>query len=242
VSFSVAKRSINQSRLRLALKAKNEHSVFAIFSDAITTWEAAFRPKFEGVLRDTRNAAAKVAANDLKTRLQSRQARTLSHGWRVAAPSGIHFAFDDTNPKALDWIAQHAAERITNISDATREAVKDAVERAFEDQFNVDDLADELIDLVGNDDRAELIAATETMAAANAGQQEAWDQAVEDGLLTGQEQQVWITTPDERLCPICEPLDGVTAGLDDYFDVDGDQIDGPPAHPRCRCTVGLELQ
>jgi hypothetical protein len=59
--------------------------------------------------------------------------------------------------------------------------------------------------LIGDPERAELIARTETMRASNEGQQEAWDQAVEEGLLTGNEQQEWIVTPDDRLCPSASP-------------------------------------
>jgi hypothetical protein len=55
------------------------------------------------------------------------------------------------------------------------------------------------------------------MRASNEGQQEAWDQAVEEGLLTGNEQQEWIVTPDDRLCPECEPFDGCRRRLDGTF-------------------------
>jgi hypothetical protein len=77
------------------------------------------------------------------------------------------------------------------------------------------------------------------MQAANDGQLDAWDQAQEAGLLTGDEKKEWITTPDDRICPICDDMDGEQVGLDEEFDVDGDSLDGPPAHPNCRCTVGL---
>jgi SPP1 gp7 family putative phage head morphogenesis protein len=95
--------------------------------------------------------------------------------------------------------------------------------------------------LIGDADRAETIARTETMRAANEGQIEAWQQAAETGLLTGNESTEWITTPDDRLCPICEPLDGQTTALGGTFEVDGDRVSSPPAHPRCRCTVGLAV-
>jgi SPP1 gp7 family putative phage head morphogenesis protein len=149
------------------------------------------------------------------------------------------WAFDATNPAAQKWVEEHATELITDLSDTTREDIKDLLEQAFEGDFDVDQLTSEIADAIGDDERADLIARTETMRASNEGQQEAWDQAVEEGLLTGTERQEWIVTPDDRLCPICEPMDGVVTDLDGYFDVDGDQIDGPPAHPRCRCTIGL---
>jgi SPP1 gp7 family putative phage head morphogenesis protein len=84
------------------------------------------------------------------------------------------------------------------------------------------------------DERAEMIAHTESMRAANEGQLELWDQAVQDGYLTGDEQKMWIATPDVVVCDECEALDGETVGLDEDFP-DGD----PPLHPFCRCTVAL---
>jgi DNA topoisomerase-1 len=84
------------------------------------------------------------------------------------------------------------------------------------------------------DARAETIARTETMAAANEGQQELWNQAIENGLLTGREMKEWIYTPDGNACPDCEELDGQTVPVDEEFP-DGD----PPLHPNCRCTFGI---
>ncbi len=111
-----------------------------------------------------------------------------------------------------------------------------------EDELDSAALVDDIAAAMGDDARAEMIARTETMRASNEGQQEAWDQAVTAGLLTGNEQQEWITADDEATCPICDPMDGVTVGLDEMFEVDGDEIDGPPAHPNCRCTLGLSLE
>lgn len=79
--------------------------------------------------------------------------------------------------------------------------------------------------------RALTIARTETMKAANEGQQQLWEQAREEGLLSATAQKVWITADP---CPICEPLEGEVVGLDEDF-----SIEGPPAHPNCMCTVGL---
>ncbi len=141
----------------------------------------------------------------------------------------------------MQWVKDHAGETIDGISEDTRAQIREVIEASFDEQFDVDDLADEIADIIGDPARAELIARTEVMRASNEGQLEAWDQATDAGLLTGNEQKEWIVTPDDRLCPICEPMDGVTVPLDDDFDVDGDKVDAPPAHPNCRCTVGLTL-
>lgn len=87
--------------------------------------------------------------------------------------------------------------------------------------------------------RAETIARTETVAAANEGQLQLWKQAQQRGLLPGKVRRKWITTPDERLCPICKGLNGKTAPLDGPFP---GGFMNPPAHPNCRCATGLALE
>lgn len=160
----------------------------------------------------------------------------------AAAPAIKGFAFDAKNPKAIQWVKEHALETIDDISETTRDEIRVVIENAFEGEFDVDKMADKIADLIGDDARAEMIARTETMRASNEGQKQLWDQATDAGLLTGNEKQEWITTPDDKLCPICEPMDGDQVGLDEKFDVDGDKIDGPPAHPNCRCTIALAAE
>jgi len=86
-------------------------------------------------------------------------------------------------------------------------------------------------------ERAETIARTETIRASNAGTQAAWSEARERGLIrVGGEPREWIAAYSERTCPICQALDGETVPFDAVFS-NGSMY--PPAHPRCRCAVGL---
>lgn len=101
--------------------------------------------------------------------------------------------------------------------------------------------AQELLNL-----RATTIARTETISAANRGQQAVWEEARSQGLLDPvQTRRIWIVTPDDRLCPICEAIaaanpDGV--GLTEPFQSpDLGAVMGPAAHPNCRCAVALQV-
>lgn len=85
-------------------------------------------------------------------------------------------------------------------------------------------------------ERALTIARTENIRASVMGQLDVWNGARSQGLLDDNSRKLWITTPDERLCPICAGLDNEEASLSGLFT---GQLDGPPAHPSCRCTVGL---
>ena len=86
--------------------------------------------------------------------------------------------------------------------------------------------------------RAETIARTEIMTAANRGQEALWSQAVADGVLAEADwERMWLVAKDERTCTVCEPLDRKRAPMLGGTFPGG--IVGPPVHPRCRCTTGL---
>lgn len=146
----------------------------------------------------------------------------------------LAFRFDASNPAAVAWATEHSAKLVTDISATTEQDIRDAVTRAIEGD-GIEAGYDDILAAVGDETRAELIARTEVMMAANEGQRQAWDQAVDDGLLTGTEQRVWIAT--EGACPECDDLDGEQTALDGEYSGDGG--DGPPLHPNCRCTEGI---
>lgn len=143
--------------------------------------------------------------------------------------------FNVINKRAATWARKHVAEMVTDISETSRKAIKRAIAGLLEGE-NYRSVLDKISQAVGDDDRAELIARHETMSAVSAGQRQAWDQAVDDGLLTGHEKRVWIAVP-VGACPICEELDGTTANLDGKYP---DGSPGPPRHVKCRCTEGLQ--
>jgi hypothetical protein len=88
--------------------------------------------------------------------------------------------------------------------------------------------ADELLDL-----RAETIARSEIMDALNGGQDEAWQQAQDEGLLSDSATKEWIVTETET-CEECLSYDGKQVPVGEEFP-EGD----PPLHPNCRCTLGI---
>lgn len=149
----------------------------------------------------------------------------------------VSLKFDAKNGNVIKWAKKHAAELVTDITKTTRELIRDEVVAAFKEGTTPAQLADILEQIIDDEDRAELIANTESMLAANNGQRQAWNQAVDKGLLEGDEKREWIATGDDLLCDECEELDGKTTNLKgDYPDPGGD---GPPLHPRCRCSEGI---
>ncbi|KKN31211.1 hypothetical protein LCGC14_0826340 [marine sediment metagenome] len=82
--------------------------------------------------------------------------------------------------------------------------------------------------------RAKTIARTELQRAANEGQRQAWQQAVQAGELevTNAEREYIATLGGHA---VCDDQDGIRIPWDGEFPVAGD----PPIHPNCGCTFGL---
>lgn len=96
--------------------------------------------------------------------------------------------------------------------------------------------------------RAMTIARTETINAANGGQQLAWQIAQRQGILTDENSRKrWLVTFDDLLDEvICAPMpdmaENLDVKLDEWFTTGaGFQVESPTAHPNCRCAMGLEV-
>jgi hypothetical protein len=88
--------------------------------------------------------------------------------------------------------------------------------------------------------RATMIARTESIRALNQGQLEAWRQAKQQGLIDGMREQ-WLPGPEA--CRKCESIPGMNVGgvaIGGMFTTPFGLLDAPPAHPNCRCALGLE--
>jgi SPP1 gp7 family putative phage head morphogenesis protein len=82
--------------------------------------------------------------------------------------------------------------------------------------------------------RAKMIARTETIRALNGARVAGFEQAISDGYVNGDTaKMVWVAT--DGACPECELLDGEEADVGEGFG----EVDYPPLHPDCRCTVDL---
>jgi hypothetical protein len=86
---------------------------------------------------------------------------------------------------------------------------------------------------------ADRLARTEVMVSINFGQQMMWEKAMADGLLPVDIEKMWVTAKDEKVCPVCRPMDRTRTALMAGFDTSSGNVLVPPAHANCRCLVML---
>lgn len=153
----------------------------------------------------------------------------------------VGFGFDYTlaNTSARDWALRYTDEILSNLANTTSRGVGQAVGRWIQNGEPLEMLIRDLSPYFGRQ-RAERIAATEVTRAFAEGNRTAYQ---ESGVVVSWE---WRTARDERVCPICGPLNEKQLGLDTSNDWRGylpdeilqlakKPINGPPAHPNCRC-------
>lgn len=227
------------------VKTKGTGEGFRLYKEALGHLHA---KGFEGIAsnRNDRNESSNKLWDSFKR--HGAEVTTVTHGDDTfdllkhlsaavlrSAANPISIRFDATDENAIQWAHDHAAELATGISDTSRERIANAIERAVAGD-GIDAAYDDILAAVGDEDRADMIARTEVMTAANEGQREGWDQAVEAGLLPDDSKVEWIAT--SGCCDDCDELDGETRDIDGEYD-DADAGDGPPLHPNCRCTEGI---
>ena len=152
---------------------------------------------------------------------QSKQVDGLTVDWELA------------NTTAAEWARLYGAELVNNITGTTLTRLQTEIASFIANAETMPELIARLEPLFGQV-RAELIASTEVTRAFAEGNLAAWR---ESGVTEGKE---WRTNNDEIVaqCPICFPMNGVVAKLDEPFQhPTRGPLEGPPAHPRCRCWI-----
>ena len=159
---------------------------------------------------------------------------------------------DDTETEFLikEEIKRYVNERLTKMSDGTNELTIEKLKTSLSEGILNGESISKLIDRVeeiyveATGVRAEMIARTETIAASNAGAEEAYRQSP---MVTYKE---WFANPGA--CEFCSALNGKVVGITTDFlklgdsissedgktyNIDYDDVGHPPLHPDCRCTI-----
>ena len=153
-------------------------------------------------------------------------------------PRGIAQVFDPDafNTYAIDYLQRYRLETVDMISEYTRESSIKKIDGWIRSGDDMDALEQLLIPEFGAD-RARRIAVTEVTRIYADGNIGAWKST---GMVGGYR---WNTANDERVCPVCGPLNGKVAGMGGNFLAWNEVTDAgittksPPAHVRCRCFL-----
>ncbi len=131
---------------------------------------------------------------------------------------------------AITWANNYMFDLISDITDTSRQMLRNAIEKFFRDDLSMSEIRNLLTPIFGPI-RAEKIAVTEITRAASEGELTIVNFIeLETGmrLVT-----TWQTAKDEKVCIVCGERDGKVMGID--------WQDPPPAHPWCRCWLNHAL-
>jgi len=155
----------------------------------------------------------------------------------------------DANTEALKYFTRvDAMKGLRVMNKVTKKKLRKALAVGLAEGSGPDEIARSIREVFteAKTVRAERVARTESLKAANAGALEAYKQS---GVVIGKE---WFTALDEKTCPWCAPLHGKIQAVDQDFFHQGasyigsngkeikftlDNVSAPPLHPNCRCTL-----
>ena len=163
--------------------------------------------------------------------IQSLQQVAAERALAEGAALGWGIEYDELLMNSETWARERADEavRLTQRTNQTRlqGIIGDVTSGAV-----LPEVAESLATRLFSDKRAEGIAAYETSSALSESSHELADSMRTAGIPVIER---WLTAEDERVCPICGPLD---KAVDDEW---GSQFpSGPPAHVNCRCMLVVE--
>jgi SPP1 gp7 family putative phage head morphogenesis protein len=211
-------RALNRLRIDLTrglTDANAEELVTRLNDDALT------RPFQDAIVRELQAVA--LAGSDFGRQ----QVEGAVFGVRKAALEMTMWEL--ANNAAADWALSYGYELVRGLLSTTRDRLQREVAEYIRNSETIGELTRRIASgEIFGESRARMIAVTEVTRAYAEGNRAAWKAS---GVIEGRE---WRTNADELVCPVCGPLAGQVAGLDENF---GDGISGPPAHPRCRCWV-----
>jgi len=174
-------------------------------------------------------------ASELQGVLQTELASAaVEQALREAAALNLDVDAVVVNQAALAWAREYSYELVSGIMDTTRGLISEAIAQFVETPGMTIGDVEELLSSAFGRTRAEMISVTEITRAYSRGS------AIYQKLLRNyglEMERVWQTCADERVCPICAPLNGQPERV--WGDV---YTDGPPSHVRCRCWVNLRMK
>jgi hypothetical protein len=156
-------------------------------------------------------------------------------------------SFEVFNDSAMQFFSMYQLSGIGGMNETTRKLVVTTIEEWLPSGLPMSSLIERLEAFPWSDWRTKSIAVTEVTRTFAVGNLMAWQAT---GFITGKR---WMTSQDERVCPICGPLHMQIVSMEEWFSVPEEEkspelarrelsglildFESPPAHPNCRCWL-----
>lgn len=208
--------------------AETAWNVLGVDDSASATMEAAFNRVNERAVLYAEEQAARLLVDVSESTIQ---------GVRSVVEASLR---DGRGPDAT----ARDIQRMVGLTDRQANAVAryaEALRESGTRETHVLELLDKRAERL-REQRAETIMRTETMDAANAGQQSMWEESERQGWIPDTMRRYWLVARDDRLCPQCAPVPGMNpdgVGLHEQFRTPAGNVARPPLHPNCRCVATL---
>lgn len=250
-----ASRRVRQLKAKAKLERQLEKAMQVAFraqgkalARRFKAWKERF-PVSEAVGPDGWDELWALVVSETYTRFEVSIDRAIRKSFRVgvaAADSpGSGVAFNLKNPRAVAWLKDRAAERVTLIDDHTRDTIGGIVNKGIAEGWSYDRMAREISGrfeefAVGKpqkhiDSRAHLVAVTEVGEAYAEGNLQMGQQMQAAGLTM---EKSWLTVGDDRVSAGCQSNEAAGwIAIDDTFP-SGHQR--PLRFPGCRCDILMQ--
>jgi SPP1 gp7 family putative phage head morphogenesis protein len=216
-------------QMRLAILRDLEKEVESIAGELQEKWKVGIRTNVDGSLR--------LGIEDGIAQLEALEMPDFKDLTDVSRNALVKRTFATIDRAAMDFLANYQVQLLGDVSAELASSVKRVVTQGVLAGKSIPEVARDIGRVVEDKDafrragktvfktaqqRATLIARTETLRAHNEGRKVFYRQV-------GITKIRWLTAHDERTCKICRPLDGKVFAID--------EVEGPPRHPGCRCTA-----
>lgn len=139
----------------------------------------------------------------------------------------------DVNRAVTNYVKRDGLKFAKQINETTSEKINRQIASGIEEGEGIEEIR-RRINMVfeeASTSRARMIAQTEVNKSSSFG--------IEEGFRQSEvvEEKEWFTPLDVD-DEVCVPMDGVKVGLEEKFSLStGEDVDTPPAHPNCHCTI-----
>jgi len=158
---------------------------------------------------------------------------------------GVDFDETAVNRAAVEWARQYSFELVTELTEVTRAGAQQAVTAYLQTPGMTQGDLEALLAPTFGAGRAENIGTTEVTRALSQATTMHQELLAEAGI---QMEEVWNTSHDDIVCPICGPANGKSENEPIAAAPYNGQTwkekfpGGPPGHPRCRCWKTLRVK